>query len=191
MSAPEHWDDEAPRFDSDDAAIDAFLAGGDYGIAPGLQIEGQSLAARVGLPPYWAVLARMEPGTYLLRADPPPSEEEAGAHRRVRAALVAAGLQQVQLDQPMFTRVAGMIVVGARIADWELWAADHEAARDCLQRTLMGDPAAEPLASADAGPGMTLDELLGERDDLRDLDRQLDEIAERMRGGNDEGHPPR
>lgn len=187
MSAPDHWDDEAPRFDTDDAAIDAFLAGADYGVAPGLQLEGQALAARVGLPPYWAVLARIEAGVYLLRADPPPSAEEGQRLRQVKAALATAGLSQVELEEPAFTRVAGMIVVGARIADWELWAADHERARECLRQTLMGDASAQPLGTGDAAPGMTLDELLGQHEGLRDLDRQLDELADRMRRNGDDG----
>lgn len=187
MSSPEHgWIGDRPGDLSDGEVIDAFIRGAVEGASQNLQIEDQALAVRAGLPPYWAVLARIERGVYLLREDP-PGEEEARAREVVRAALGEAGLHLVDLDEPGFNRVAGMIVVGARIADWELWADRDEHAQDALRRTLMGEMEIGPVGSPDAAPGMTLDELLGVDDELRDLDRRLDRLAERLQRRDGEG----
>ncbi|MGI8425456.1 MAG: hypothetical protein ACR2FO_01665 [Actinomycetota bacterium] len=151
---------ELPR----DQVIDSFIDGRRSGFSADLHIEGDTLLADR----MFTFGARVGSRSILIRADVPQDLLE--LKEWLEEHLVSKGLSEIEPDARLGD-IAAIQVTGIRGAAWDLWGEDSSVAMGDLERTVLGaDGSPEAMTMSfseqkeDSGIGMTLEELIGERD---------------------------
>ena len=151
---------ELPR----DQVVDAFVEGRRSGFSAQLHIEGDTLLADRMV----TLGARVGSRSLLVRADVPQDLFE--LKKWLEEYLMSKGLLQIEPDSRLGD-IAAIQVTGIRGASWDLWGDDAAGATADLEKAVLGTdatPEAMGLSFSDdkedSGIGMTLEDLIGERD---------------------------
>ncbi|MBA2726468.1 MAG: hypothetical protein H0U53_10800 [Actinobacteria bacterium] len=138
--------------------IHTFLGGGNAGFSADAHIEENVLL----LDRMSVIGVRLAQRCLLLRSD--IRDDLTAMKARIAELLRADGLNLIE-SQADLGDIAAIQIAGIRGGSWDLWGDDGTSSTDALKRAVLGDDG--PIGrlngpTSDMGPGMTLEDLLGE-----------------------------
>ncbi|MGI8407375.1 MAG: hypothetical protein ACR2L3_02565 [Actinomycetota bacterium] len=138
--------------------IHTFLGGGNAGFSADAHIEENMLL----LDRMSVIGVRLAKRCLLLRSD--IRDDLTVMKARIAELLRADGLHLIE-SQADLGDIAAIQIAGIRGGSWDLWGDDGASGTDALKRAVLGDDG--PIGGlngpmSDMGPGMTLEDLLGE-----------------------------